>query len=185
MRIRVDDIPAAGRELDFELDRGELNERVELSRSNDREAGGLEPPHYSFQSNPQVHLRLTLEGSTVVLSGTVEGSYRTVCSRCADETTQKIEAPLDIVLKPLAARTAESEDAEDLHFGYYENEEILCDVVAEEFLVLALPFTVLCSSGCKGLCPTCGKNLNEGLCACPPEQRGDPRLQVLRDLKLQ
>ena len=185
MRIRVDDIPAEGRELDFDLDGGGVNERVELARANDRDAGGLEQPHYSFQHDPHAHLRLSLEGSTVVVSGTVKGSYSTVCSRCADETVQTIEAPLDLVLKPLAARTAESEYAEDLHFGYYENEEILCDVIAEEFLVLALPFTVLCSPGCKGLCPQCGKNLNEGPCSCPPEQKGDPRLQVLRDLKLQ
>lgn len=29
-------------------------------------------------------------------------------------------------------------DGEDLHFGYYDNEEINCDEIAEEFLVLGV-----------------------------------------------
>ena len=38
----------------------------------------------------------------------------------------------------------------------------------------------LCSEDCKGLCPTCGKDLNEGPCGCGKEV--DPRLAVLAKL---
>ena len=39
---------------------------------------------------------------------------------------------------------------------------------------------VLCRDDCRGLCPKCGKNLNEGPCGCTKD--GDPRLAVLSRL---
>ena len=35
-----------------------------------------------------------------------------------------------------------------------------------EEIVLGYPLKPLCSELCKGLCPKCGKNLNEGGCSC-------------------
>ena len=54
------------------------------------------------------------------------------------------------------------------------------DALAEEDLVLNLPSKVLCQEDCKGLCPTCGKNLNDGPCDC--KEPVDPRLAGLLDL---
>jgi uncharacterized protein len=33
-------------------------------------------------------------------------------------------------------------------------------------IILDYPIKPLCSPGCKGLCPKCGQNLNEGKCNC-------------------
>ena len=49
--------------------------------------------------------------------------------------------------------------------------------------MLALPPNPLCRPDCKGLCPECGANLNEGMCACSRDE-GDPRMAVLRGLKV-
>lgn len=35
-----------------------------------------------------------------------------------------------------------------------------------EEIILEYPIKPLCSVNCKGLCPKCGKNLNEGGCSC-------------------
>ena len=40
---------------------------------------------------------------------------------------------------------------------------------------------ILCDESCPGLCPKCGKNLNEGACGCP-EKEIDPRLSALAEL---
>ena len=48
--------------------------------------------------------------------------------------------------------------------------------------VLAVPMKNLCSEDCKGLCPKCGKNLNEGLCNCN-EENIDPRWETIQKLK--
>jgi uncharacterized protein len=58
----------------------------------------------------------------------------------------------------------------------------LSGLLWEEFL-LALPVKPLCSTGCKGLCPSCGSNLNTSSCACKNEE-GDPRLAALRGLTI-
>ena len=40
---------------------------------------------------------------------------------------------------------------------------------------------VLCREDCKGLCPVCGKDLNDGDCGCDRTER-DPRFESLRAL---
>lgn len=45
-------------------------------------------------------------------------------------------------------------------------------------VLLSVPLKLLCSEGCKGLCPTCGKNLNTGPCDCRNESV-DPRWEQL------
>lgn len=50
-----------------------------------------------------------------------------------------------------------------------------------EAVILALPIKRLCREDCRGLCPRCGTNLNQGNCGCR-EERVDPRLAPLRQL---
>ncbi len=50
-----------------------------------------------------------------------------------------------------------------------------------QYALTAIPLKALCSATCAGLCPTCGKNLNEGPCECPAEPT-DPRWAKLRGL---
>ena len=38
-------------------------------------------------------------------------------------------------------------------------------------LIMETPFVVLCRPDCKGLCPHCGANLNEGQCDCAERVR--------------
>jgi uncharacterized protein len=47
-----------------------------------------------------------------------------------------------------------------------------------EFLELEVPIRYLCNEDCKGLCPKCGKNLNEGECDCPKKEK-NPAFKVL------
>ena len=49
-------------------------------------------------------------------------------------------------------------------------------------ILLSVPLKVLCREECKGLCPHCGKNLNEGACGCR-ETGADPRWDKLRSLQ--
>ena len=48
-------------------------------------------------------------------------------------------------------------------------------------LIVNLPMKVLCSPDCKGICKRCGKNLNEGPCACD-DRSPDPRMAAIRDI---
>lgn len=48
-------------------------------------------------------------------------------------------------------------------------------------IILNLPVKFLCKEDCKGICPKCGKDLNDGECGCQTEEI-DPRLEVLKEL---
>ena len=49
-------------------------------------------------------------------------------------------------------------------------------------VALALPAKILCRPDCAGLCPECGKNLNEEP-HTHEEEHGDPRWAVLEALR--
>lgn len=50
-----------------------------------------------------------------------------------------------------------------------------------QYTVLDIPMKPLCHRECAGLCPRCGRNLNQGSCDCPP-QSIDPRWSELEKL---
>ena len=50
-----------------------------------------------------------------------------------------------------------------------------------QYAMLAVPMKPLCGKECSGLCPNCGKNLNEDKCDCP-QQEIDPRWSELTKL---
>jgi uncharacterized protein len=39
-----------------------------------------------------------------------------------------------------------------------------------QYAVIALPMKALCDEDCAGLCPSCGRDLNQGPCDCPPQE---------------
>jgi uncharacterized protein len=49
---------------------------------------------------------------------------------------------------------------------YFKGDEIDIDPYVFEEVMLNLPIKTLCSDACKGMCPVCGKNLNNGDCRC-------------------
>ncbi len=183
MNVKIPHIPPEGLPLEFALDVVGLNARVDQVRKVGDEASRKLQPGYVFQENPIVAAVLTLEGSTVFVNGDAKSEYETVCSRCAEPTKKHLTANFSVVLKPLSQQT-DDDECEDVNVGYYENNEVDCASVVEEFLVLALPFTVLCDERCKGLCPQCGTSLNLEKCGCKTREVFNNPLSVLGQLKL-
>ncbi|MBP9837680.1 MAG: DUF177 domain-containing protein [Proteobacteria bacterium] len=183
MKIRIADIPLEGKEIDFELDKDIINQRVRLVAE---EAGPktAKPFDYLFNENPKVKLRLEMDGSTVVVSGRLESGFSTQCCRCLEDAKTEINIPIEIILKPISGRIPAKEQEDDIKFGTYNGEEVECNNFCEDYLFLALPFTVYCSTTCKGLCPLCGTNLNAATCECKKEETGDPRMSIFRQLKI-
>jgi uncharacterized protein len=50
-----------------------------------------------------------------------------------------------------------------------------------EHWLLNVPRFVVCREDCKGLCPSCGENLNHAICACEPAR--DSRWNALRGMR--
>lgn len=125
-----------------------------------------------------------------LLRGTIRGVVAMPCNRCMEETLVVLNQSFDEFEEyPQSADTEpEEEDSAELLDGSVVTMEggspflDLASLLWEEFS-LALPVKPLCKPDCRGLCPVCGKNLNEGACSCSRES-GDPRLAALRQLKV-
>ena len=124
---------------------------------------------------------ITPQDQGFLVTGSFSGSLVLACGRCAEETEHLIEGEFDSFEEPGAGADS-LEDETRLRVVKGVPELDVAGYLWEQFL-LAQPDRPLCSDGCKGLCPTCGINKNQGSCACAQES-GDPRLAVLRNLKL-
>ena len=107
------------------------------------------------------------------------------CNRCLKPIVEPADA--DVELMVLVERHPEtgSEHAlreRDLGELYIEEEVLETDPILIEQLQLNVPMKPLCRADCKGLCPRCGADLNEGACACG-ETEVDPRWAALAALK--
>ncbi len=66
-------------------------------------------------------------------------------------------------------------------FTLSANHESDLTEAVRQYTALAVPMKPLCQADCAGICPTCGQNLNQGACACPPPE-GDTRREKLQKL---
>jgi uncharacterized protein len=71
---------------------------------------------------------------------------------------------------------------DELSSPYMDAEELDLRSWARDALALALPTQIVCRDDCAGLCPECGRNLNDE--PHEHEKAPDPRWSALRDLKL-
>jgi uncharacterized protein len=71
---------------------------------------------------------------------------------------------------------------EDTRTSFFTGTKLAIGDILQEQVLLALPMKILCNVDCKGLCPTCGTNLNTSSCACPVEQFS-PHMDSLLDIK--
>ena len=119
------------------------------------------------------------------LKGKLETSLEVACARCLDPVVHEVERNFDLLYRPLGTDSGHEElsvtDAE-AEIGYYQGEGLLLEDTLREQVLLALPLKTLCREDCKGLCPHCGKNLNEIQCVCV-EHIEDPRWSALKEIR--
>ncbi|MBN1312541.1 MAG: DUF177 domain-containing protein [Anaerolineae bacterium] len=123
-------------------------------------------------------LRLTRTRQGIVIQGTLRTQIAAECVRCL----APFSLPCHIELSDLFVYPAPSETPR-VSTPYIVDDGGFIDLrpIIREEGILAVPIRTLCSPDCKGLCPHCGQNLNEGLCQCT-EEHIDPRLAPLRAL---
>jgi uncharacterized protein len=143
-----------------------------------------------------VHLVIDVrkDRDAFLVTGRVDTRLELECGRCLEPFEVPVESAFELryVPEPKAATTgeghpgrgheAEREVAEDdLTTAFYQDESLDLGALMHEQFVLALPMKPLCAASCKGLCASCGTNLNKGTCDCKPTWT-DPRLAALQGL---
>jgi uncharacterized protein len=128
-----------------------------------------------------VRLEATRAGRDLLVRGRLSGEVVINCRRCLEPVLQKIDDEVSFLYRAGIDRpTAEREEVYQLPEG--EREVDLTDAVREH-LLLSIPRFVVCREECRGLCPRCGVNLNDGTCTCE-ESTTDERWAPFRGLRL-
>jgi uncharacterized protein len=145
----------------------------------------LSDHEFAFREPPRVAGRVDRVGLEMRLRGKLGALIEAPCDRCLREVQIPIEREFDLLYSPEdpgAGLTGEAEvHGRDLDIALYENDEIDLDQLVHEQLELSLPTRVLCREDCRGLCASCGADLNLEQCHCTKPM--DPRWQALADLK--
>ncbi len=128
-------------------------------------------------------VRLMHIDNGVLAQGFLTGQVTLPCARCLEPVSFPLDVAVEEIFTPtidmLTGRAVTPEE-EDRALWIDEHHILDLTEVLRQDVLLDVPMHVLCREDCRGLCPTCGENLNEGLCNCEPE--ADPRWATLAEL---
>jgi uncharacterized protein len=113
-------------------------------------------------------------GKHIVARGHFNTQIEVECARCLGPYLMDIDLPIEEELQ-ISEQTELSEDyieedlPEDSKEPLFEDFVLNLTELLRQSIIVAVPIKPLCEETCKGLCPQCGKNLNEEQCDCTPE----------------
>ena len=145
-----------------------------LPFSCELDTGGLGFPSVKeYRGKPRAEGLVYNEAGVLHMKGTLKAAMRCICDRCGSEFDSE-------KLTQLGATIVEKESEENPEFFPLDGDEIDLDEILSTLFILDMETKFLCSEDCRGLCSTCGKNLNLGPCGC--RKQIDPRFAVLEQL---
>lgn len=99
------------------------------------------------------------------------------CARCVES----FEAPADVSFEEEYAPSIDivtglpsSGTHNDTAFDISATHTIDLSEALRQHFLLAVELVPLCDVNCRGLCPSCGTNLNRQTCSCAPERESGP-----------
>jgi uncharacterized protein len=114
-------------------------------------------------------------GDKIAVKGHMKTSLELSCGRCLGSFGFPVNSDFALTLVP----GTEGQYLEDAYT--LVKDELDLSLVITEQLLFALPIGPVCQPDCKGLCPECGRDLNEGPCQCGSKLI-DPRWDALNKL---
>ncbi|MDD8042376.1 MAG: DUF177 domain-containing protein [Verrucomicrobiota bacterium] len=143
-------------------------ERHPLHLEGEEPAGVLNLREEFLRLDHPLRYRLDAESITggILVRGALATTVTAACDRCLQTFEFEVEVEDFVYLH------------EDLSVSSFD----LTPLMREDILLL-LPQRAVCSSACRGLCPHCGQNLNDGPCGCEV-QSNDLRWGALDDLSI-
>ena len=121
----------------------------------------------------------------VWVSAVLDTDALCICSRCLQEYRQTIRLGVEEEALPLRDLNtgADMRELVDTGESMAIDEGHVLDLTEAvgQYAALNVPMQPVCRQGCKGICPTCGADLNESVCQCDRVVR-DSRWGALLDL---
>ena len=130
---------------------------------------------YPLKKPVEISGEISNKASLVRLEAEISFEFDAPCDRCGTRTAQKHTFEISKSL----ATSIEAEESDTI-IAVPDMKLDLDELLYTE-TVTNLPMKHLCGENCKGICPKCGKNLNDGECGCEKKEI-DPRLAALAEL---
>lgn len=134
----------------------------------------------NYKGDVNISCKMDKSIHQIVLNCEVECEADLTCDRCNTEFASNIKNNF------LVTCFFEEEDRDDDHINikFLSIDQDKIDLREEicEYLLLAVPMKNLCNEDCKGLCVSCGINLNEASCNCSQAET-DSVWEPLKKLK--
>ena len=144
-----------------------------------------------FISPITAQVRVSRITDLIEIEGNVETTVRMACGRCLNEYDRTLSNRYRLTytkVLPESLRDSDQSDIElsleDMGLIQFTGATINIRDALQEQIVMAIPQRPLCSRSCKGLCPKCGKNLNEGNCGCR-KKSVTPLYEALKDFQVE
>jgi uncharacterized protein len=143
----------------------------------------------TFRGPVQAEIAVEREFGHLKVSGRVQVPIDLACGRCLTPYQSRVDSTFRIILRKESARQSEVVEDEtelcddDLISSTYSGDEIDLTHEIEEQVAMEIPFKPLCDDDCKGLCPSCGADLNTTSCSCSKEPI-NLKFSALKDFKI-
>ncbi|MGO3751148.1 MAG: YceD family protein [Peptoniphilaceae bacterium] len=117
----------------------------------------------------------------ILLDLYIKYKYNTQCDRCLKPILKEEDSNFKGYL--LKGEYPEAIEESDVQYFELNNDyEILLDDIIISQIITDRPFKNLCDEDCRGLCPQCGQDLNNGNCDCDKNNNIDIRFEKLKNL---
>jgi len=130
------------------------------------------------QGTVSASLDLSRVEDIVEVRGAVRASLTLPCTRCLEPTAWTLDETFTAAQAPVEWQRRLGEEVQltgsDLDLDFFEGDELDLGQLLEEHVLLNLPQSLYCRDKCAGLCPGCGRNLNQSECICPPQPKDHP-----------
>ncbi len=119
-------------------------------------------------------LEFSSTSNLLFIRGRIQTVVRMECARCLQWTNTPINLEVEEEFRirdfqvVASGDQPESQEWDENLLSIIRDQRLDLDEFLRQYVTLGLPIHPLCSVSCKGLCPYCGANLNEGECSCEP-----------------
>jgi uncharacterized protein len=142
---------------------------------------------YELEEPVRGSVKLTRTNRGIYAEARLGTTVRMECSRCLGTVDFPVEVRIREEFFPtvdVITGRAVAVDEQDEEIGRIdEHHDLSLDDSFRQYVLLDLPIQPLCRPDCAGLCPKCGKNLNEGPCDCVIEPPDEPEAPLAKLLK--
>jgi len=155
-----------------------FTEEKQIVRS-DLTCKSLELNEEGLQDPIKVEAKIASNSSCLTVDCSINLKAHYCCDRCLKEYDSEYTTKVEFAI---TSDPRMRSDSEDMMFVSSSLDEVDISSYIREAIILSIPFKRLCDEECKGLCTSCGINLNDGSCNCNDEFV-DPRWEKLKEIK--